>query len=235
MFFCLQVDKHIRRLDTDLARFEADLKEKQIESTDYDSTSSKGKKGVCKWCLEFIILHIAETKKLILQIQVLVWFQVILDRKKRRWQKRGPKWRVQMKMGVPRVHRRKSNSFSRMFLLIYFLSCVVLFFFFHSHNTFPVIIRGEFNSPSSNFGNVHPSDVLDMPVDPNEPTYCLCHQVSYGEMIGCDNTDVSFMTLPLLWPYKKNTLIILILVINSYFSILIQLNTLILVLIYKVF
>lgn len=42
-----QVDKHIRRLDTDLARFEADLKEKQIESTDYDSTSSKGKKGMC--------------------------------------------------------------------------------------------------------------------------------------------------------------------------------------------
>lgn len=41
----VQVDKHIRRLDTDLARFEADLKEKQIESTDYDSTSSKGKKG----------------------------------------------------------------------------------------------------------------------------------------------------------------------------------------------
>lgn len=45
-----QVDKHIRRLDTDLARFEADLKEKQIESTDYDSTSSKGKKG---WCDAF--------------------------------------------------------------------------------------------------------------------------------------------------------------------------------------
>lgn len=40
-------------------------------------------------------------------------------------------------------------------------------------------------------GIAHPSDVLDMPVDPNEPTYCLCHQVSYGEMIGCDNTDVS--------------------------------------------
>lgn len=54
-FMVLQVDKHIRRLDTDLARFEADLKEKQIESTDYDSTSSKGKKGVMYsisvlWC-----------------------------------------------------------------------------------------------------------------------------------------------------------------------------------------
>lgn len=36
----------------------------------------------------------------------------------------------------------------------------------------------------------HPSDVLDMPVDPNEPTYCLCHQVSYGEMIACDKPDV---------------------------------------------
>ncbi|XP_009994316.1 PREDICTED: inhibitor of growth protein 2 [Chaetura pelagica] len=24
-------------------------------------------------------------------------------------------------------------------------------------------------------------------IDPNEPTYCLCNQVSYGEMIGCDN------------------------------------------------
>ena len=38
----------------------------------------------------------------------------------------------------------------------------------------------------------HASDVLDMPVDPNEPTYCICRQVSYGEMIGCDNPDVSF-------------------------------------------
>jgi hypothetical protein len=37
----------------------------------------------------------------------------------------------------------------------------------------------------------HPADVLDMPVDPNEPTYCVCNQVSYGEMIGCDNPDVS--------------------------------------------
>jgi len=36
-------------------------------------------------------------------------------------------------------------------------------------------------------------------VDPNEPTYCLCHQVSYGEMIGCDNPDVSFSDM------KSNT------------------------------
>lgn len=46
-------------------------------------------------------------------------------------------------------------------------------------------------TPLSSLMSAHPSDVLDMPVDPNEPTYCLCHQVSYGEMIGCDNPDVS--------------------------------------------
>ncbi len=47
-------------------------------------------------------------------------------------------------------------------------------------------------SPSPAVMNTKTStDVLDMPVDPNEPTYCLCHQVSFGEMIGCDNIDVS--------------------------------------------
>ncbi|PPR94459.1 hypothetical protein GOBAR_AA26196 [Gossypium barbadense] len=28
-----------------------------------------------------------------------------------------------------------------------------------------------------------------LPVDPNEPTYCLCNQVSYGEMVACDNPN----------------------------------------------
>ncbi|KAJ4774220.1 PHD finger protein ING [Rhynchospora pubera] len=30
---------------------------------------------------------------------------------------------------------------------------------------------------------------LELPVDPNEPTYCLCNQVSYGEMVACDNAN----------------------------------------------
>eukprot|EP00117_Sycon_ciliatum_P027944 scpid94465/ scgid22583/ Inhibitor of growth protein 2; Inhibitor of growth 1-like protein; p32; p33ING2 len=49
------------------------------------------------------------------------------------------------------------------------------------------------NSSSSGSGvavkplaTVIPSDTV---IDPNEPTYCVCHQVSYGEMIGCDNTS----------------------------------------------
>lgn len=32
-----------------------------------------------------------------------------------------------------------------------------------------------------------PQSPIDPPIDPDEPTYCLCDQVSYGEMIGCDN------------------------------------------------
>lgn len=34
-------------------------------------------------------------------------------------------------------------------------------------------------------------DLTSQPLDPDEPTYCLCQQVSFGEMIGCDNDDVS--------------------------------------------
>lgn len=34
---------------------------------------------------------------------------------------------------------------------------------------------------------------MDMSVDPNEPLYCYCQQVSYGEMVACDNADVSYI------------------------------------------
>ncbi|XP_028780185.1 PHD finger protein ING2 isoform X4 [Neltuma alba] len=30
---------------------------------------------------------------------------------------------------------------------------------------------------------------MDQPIDPNEPIYCICHQVSYGDMIACDNEN----------------------------------------------
>ncbi|KAK2362163.1 PHD finger protein ing2 [Trifolium repens] len=35
---------------------------------------------------------------------------------------------------------------------------------------------------------VTPMDI-DQPIDPNEPTYCVCHQVSFGDMIACDNEN----------------------------------------------
>ena len=31
--------------------------------------------------------------------------------------------------------------------------------------------------------------------DPNEPRYCICNQVSYGDMVACDNEAVSILIL----------------------------------------
>lgn len=52
LFFCevtcssvlSQVDKHIRRLDADLARFEADLKDR-MDGSDFESTGSRSLKS----------------------------------------------------------------------------------------------------------------------------------------------------------------------------------------------
>ncbi|XP_029355635.1 inhibitor of growth protein 5a isoform X1 [Echeneis naucrates] len=116
------VDKHIRRLDADLARFENELKEK-LEVSGYESTDGRGLKK-------------SDSRGL---------------REKRGSRGRGRKGSDE---DSPRKKKMK-------------------------------------NSPdlSDALLPMQPSDVLDMPVDPNEPTYCLCHQVSYGEMIGCDNPD----------------------------------------------
>ncbi|XP_048861023.1 LOW QUALITY PROTEIN: inhibitor of growth protein 5-like [Brienomyrus brachyistius] len=114
------VDKHIRRLDADLARFENELKEK-LDTSGYESPDGKDLK---------------KTKN---------------PKEKRSSRTRGKKGSDE---DSPRKKKMKNGpDFSNSLLA------------------------------------VHPSDVLDMPVDPNEPTYCLCHQVSYGEMIGCDNPD----------------------------------------------
>jgi inhibitor of growth protein 3 len=31
--------------------------------------------------------------------------------------------------------------------------------------------------------------------DPNEPRYCICNQVSYGEMVACDNAEVIYFSI----------------------------------------
>nr|CAB3256163.1 inhibitor of growth protein 5 [Phallusia mammillata] len=112
------VDKHIRRLDSDLARFEADLKEKSVQ----DAT------GTSK-------VDIESTDK-----------------------KRRKKGRITSDDEGKNARKRQKTAVD-------------------VHLATPLAAAYQ------------QSDVLDMPVDPNEPTYCLCHQVSYGEMIGCDNQD----------------------------------------------
>ncbi|CAN6464952.1 unnamed protein product [Victoria cruziana] len=43
--------------------------------------------------------------------------------------------------------------------------------------------------PGSHKRNVPAPVDVDQPIDPNEPTYCICHQVSFGDMIACDNEN----------------------------------------------
>ncbi|KAJ3612131.1 hypothetical protein NHX12_020408 [Muraenolepis orangiensis] len=44
-------------------------------------------------------------------------------------------------------------------------------------------------SQVSSLPEADPNSQVDWTYDPNEPRYCICNQVSYGEMVGCDNTD----------------------------------------------
>jgi len=48
--------------------------------------------------------------------------------------------------------------------------------------------RDDVVSPKSKHEQ-YGSPANDMPVDPNEPTYCVCGQVSFGQMIMCDNKN----------------------------------------------
>lgn len=38
----------------------------------------------------------------------------------------------------------------------------------------------------------------DWNYDPNEPRYCICNQVSYGDMVACDNEAVSIATCSMI-------------------------------------
>eukprot|EP00262_Sarcandra_glabra_P012773 TRINITY_DN3364_c0_g1_i1.p1 TRINITY_DN3364_c0_g1~~TRINITY_DN3364_c0_g1_i1.p1 ORF type:complete len:259 (+),score=46.77 TRINITY_DN3364_c0_g1_i1:139-915(+) len=48
----------------------------------------------------------------------------------------------------------------------------------------------ELMPPPGSHKKFFPAPVdVDQPIDPNEPTYCVCHQVSFGDMIACDNEN----------------------------------------------
>lgn len=60
---------------------------------------------------------------------------------------------------------------------------------FASEQPFTVASLGR-KPRSATSGVARSFDVaLDMPIDPNEPTYCICSRVAFGEMVGCDNPD----------------------------------------------
>ncbi|KAK7574270.1 hypothetical protein V9T40_011461 [Parthenolecanium corni] len=133
------VDKHIRRLDSDLARFEAEIQDKAIStSRPSEETLPSTKCG---------------RKKLA----------------EKDLKKKGGSGEEE---SGSKANRKKQKKISK------------------------TAISVISNKPSTSAGEstlstvlTTSTDAIDMPVDPNEPTYCLCNQVSYGEMIGCDNPD----------------------------------------------
>lgn len=173
-FFDLQVDKHIRRLDADLARFENELKEK-LEVGGYESTDGRAVKSE---------LRGAKLPRVLVG-QTCIQLHVFLTEGESRGlrEKRGSRGRG--RKGSDDDSPKKKKMKTR------YLQAEIPH---HPSHVLLVLIRLCLPlSPdlSDALLPMQPSDVLDMPVDPNEPTYCLCHQVSYGEMIGCDNPDVS--------------------------------------------
>jgi len=52
------------------------------------------------------------------------------------------------------------------------------------------VLGGQDNSNAS-FGGP-PGPEQDWNFDPNEPRYCICNQVSYGDMVACDNDDCPY-------------------------------------------
>nr|XP_020469053.1 inhibitor of growth protein 3 [Monopterus albus] len=47
----------------------------------------------------------------------------------------------------------------------------------------------ELSQQASALPEAEANSQVDWTYDPNEPRYCICNQVSYGEMVGCDNSD----------------------------------------------
>ncbi|XP_015792412.1 inhibitor of growth protein 4 isoform X2 [Tetranychus urticae] len=128
------IDKHIRRLDNELTKLEAELKEKILfksSGNNMEGGKKRGKNNLSKGKNK-----VSLSKK-----------NVLKDKTE--------KGRKKQKLSAD-----------------------------------PALAMGVIGTETSILATITGStDVLDMPVDPNEPTYCICHQVSYGEMIGCDNPD----------------------------------------------
>ncbi|XP_050520867.1 inhibitor of growth protein 4 [Daktulosphaira vitifoliae] len=154
------VDKHIRKLDSDLARFEAEIQDKAISATRNVEECSQ-KRGRKKIKDKEIKKKSASSEE----------ESTIKASKKKQLKKSG----VKILNSVP----NKTPSISAVTNPANTVNSVA------SVTTEASTLVGALTGA----GVAHSAEVLDMPVDPNEPTYCLCNQVSYGEMIGCDNPD----------------------------------------------
>ncbi|CAH1731004.1 inhibitor of growth protein 5-like isoform X1 [Aphis gossypii] len=155
------VDKHIRKLDSDLARFEAEIQDKSIGAT--RNIEGNSQKQGCKKTKD------KDTRKKNLTSEEELASNNTVKKK-------------QLKKGVVKT-TSAAPSKAR------FINVVTKSINPANIVTSVTLENSSLTGALVDAGSSHSTEVLDMPVDPNEPTYCLCNQVSYGEMIGCDNPD----------------------------------------------
>ncbi|XP_060844873.1 inhibitor of growth protein 4-like [Rhopalosiphum padi] len=155
------VDKHVREFDSDLARFGAEIQDRAISAT--RNIEENSQKRECKKIKD------KEIKKKSASSE----------------EETAPKKtskKKQLKKGVTKTTSAAPNKTP--------LINVVTNPTNPTNSVTSVTVEtSSLTGALVGAGGAHSAEVLDMPVDPNEPTYCLCNQVSYGEMIGCDNPD----------------------------------------------
>lgn len=70
----------------------------------------------------------------------------------------------------------------------------------HGPSTPPILSNLDPGSPSvvlnENGLVVEQTPDGEWSYDPNEPRYCICNQVSYGDMVACDNEAVRSLFSP---------------------------------------
>jgi len=155
------VDKHVRKFDSDLARFEVKIQDKAIIATRNIEENSQ-KRG-CKTIKDKEIKKNSASNE----------------------EETAPNTTSKMKQLKKRVTKTTSAAPSKTPLIN-----VVTNPTNPTNSVTSVTVEtSSLTGALVGAGVAHSAEVLDMPVDPNEPTYCLCNQVSYGEMVGCDNPD----------------------------------------------
>ncbi|CAK9302691.1 unnamed protein product [Gordionus sp. m RMFG-2023] len=210
------VDKHIRRLDAELAKFEAKLKHKaaiinlsnQNNLAINTNDNHDGNKVNTSVKRKLFQNNITQNDSIVQKSnsKVLTKSADSIKKKKMKENKFIIKRRLEIeddetpRMNLKATKNKRSNNIisspfepsSSNYNSTPNTSLDKLNQFSSLHKSSPAVNDSPTNllpSTSSFPSFSHPSQILDMPVDPNEPTYCVCHQVSYGEMIGCDNLD----------------------------------------------
>jgi len=188
------VDKHIRRLDQDLRKFEAELereRQQQVQQTQ-QVLKAQGKQKATRVTTrkphrqEFqpVVSDIDDTESIMVDDQL-----PMNSIPKQKMQNRlKPLIEAELEATDYMAH----DQLSELTPVQSIDKPIENFEIGERSNGNEVQAKGNMSTTIGNDGSASSLPMLDipeMPIDPNEPTYCLCKRVSYGQMIGCDNPN----------------------------------------------